>query len=93
MAKPADAKPAQTREPRKVRTRTVVELWVTGFQIQLPRGSVSSIIANSENSKDVKMTADLDARTISIAIEGKGKMIVPFEGCRWKYGAGLPQAD
>lgn len=51
-----------------------------------------SSIVPAHAKLNIKMVADLDARTIGIKVPGRGTTHVPFESCKyWKYGMGNPK--
>lgn len=91
MSPPADNQPSRAR---KVRTRTVVEIVFKDISVVTTAGPCTAIMEASNQAKVVKMVADLDARTISVACVGKKKITIPFENCKyWSYGAGAPSAE
>ena len=76
----------------KPRIRRVSEVAFRDITISTSRGPLTVIMP--ENSKGIETTADLDARTISVKVPGRGTTVVPFEGCKfWKYGMGVPKTQ
>ncbi len=94
--KPSQKPPAIKSPADKARTRVVTELHLKDVIVKSRIGVHTSILPDTDAGPkhNIKMVADLDARTIGIKVPGNGTTIIPFESAKsFKYGMGRPAVD